>query len=864
MNLVMRVRRRNGQAVPWKREKIEIALRKAFLATGKSDSAAPAIAAAVERSVIPTAPDATVDIETIQDAVQNELLIRGEESTAMAYAAYRKRRDEERKTAQKTGGQQAMRFVHLRNGELRCWGDGQWLEWIRGPLMESGVAAGEEELLAIMLRGVPDQLNFDELRDIVLSNVLRRSKEDPCFAKLGTALGRRFLWDEVIGDAEDGRPMELRFGDHISKAVADGLLDVRFGEFDCVSLARHMDYARDKLLDWNAFDLLCRKFLLRDCAGPLELIQWFWMRIAIGLNLHSPRQNAEKEILELYGALSRLEFCPAETVLLYASTARPYLLSNYVYALEDSMEDIMVRGIAENALASRWGAGLGGSWSLIRGRGAPIGGSRKVSSGVVPFLDLHRQQLAIAGGETCGGCAYLDLWHADVEEFIALQKNFENAARASRSGLRTCLWIADLFMERLANGVEWWTFFQPNEMPELATLSGEEFSARYVQCEAMAERCEVWSKRANVRELWQKILASAFEIGFPCLAFGDNFQKTVRKNLPAIKAASLFGDCAMAMEREETACCACGTISLPAHLEADGTFSWERFQQSVAIAVRTLDNVISLTHFPSSGAERHCRRLRSLGLSVAGLHDLLRAQSIPYDSDGAKRISAEIFERLGYWAISASEQLAVERGPIAADNYSIERLPGDVEESDKVADLDWDGLRNQVRRNGLRNGYFIAGSAATAAAAILNVSPGANPLSTNVRILQLPSGERVCSLDPNLVTRLLDDGLWNPELAAGLCHLDGDLNAFQELPKELRDVFSTAFDCDPEKIIDLAAALQRRIDQSQQLPLYLRMPTFFLLSSMLQRAWRAGIKVIGPLLTTHAVSRERAMSVVNR
>ena len=778
----MRVRRRNGQIVPWKREKIEVALRKAFIATGKPDGAAPAIAAAVERSVIPTAAAEPIDIETIQDAVQNELLLRGEESTATAYAAYRRRREEERKNAQTPDAQQAVRIVHRKSGDLCFWSDELWCEWLRDPLAESAISMEIGELLSVMLRGAPDELSEDELRSIVLSNVLRLSSEDPRFIVLGTAIARQFLWNEVIATPDDGRAMELRFGDHIAKAVEAGLLDERFRDFDCVSLAKKLDYGRDRLLDWNAFDLLYRKFLLRGGDGPLELIQWFWLRVAVGLHLNGPAASSEKQILELYGALSRLEFCPAETALLYGGTARPNLLSDYVYALEDNMEDIMVRGIAENALASRWGAGLGGSWSLVRGNGAPIGGSRKISSGVIPFLDLHRHQLAIAGSES-GGCAYLAIWHADADEFIELQKKFKSTTKAAGGGLRTCLCIVDLFMDRLADGGEWWTFFQPNDVPELATLSGAEFAARYCQCEAMAERGELWSKRVKVKELWQKILANAFESGFPCLAFCDNFQKQAATASLPITAASVFGDCAMAMDGGETACCACGTISLPAHLNADGSFSWERLNDTVSVAVRAMDNVLSLTHFPSSGAEQHCRRLRGLALSVAGLHDVLRIRSIPYDSDGAERLSAEIFERLGHGAVSASTQLAVERGPIAENPYLTGPFPGEIDELQVAADLNWDTLHDFVRRNGLRNGYFLAGSAPISAATILTVSPGTLPLAANVRTLQLPSGERIYSIDPHLVCRLQREGLWNLDLAGALCHLDGDLMAFPELPQ---------------------------------------------------------------------------------
>ncbi|MDR1436095.1 MAG: hypothetical protein LBI39_02740 [Puniceicoccales bacterium] len=862
MNGEMRVRRRNGQLVPWKREKIEIALRKAFLANGQYDGAAPDIAAAVERRTIPAVSCGPIDIETIQDAVQSELLLRGYGGIAIAYAAYRRGREERRKNVGDGQGQQAFRMVRGANGEMRCWGDDLWREWLREPLMECPIAIEIDELLRLMLFAVPDEVTAEELDRMVSANLLRRSGENPKFAKFGAAVGRRFLRDEVLGFGADGESDQSLFQAYISGAVDAGLLDGRLGLMDGGELARQMDRGRDKLLDWNAFDMLRREFLLRSGTATIELLQWFWMRVAMGLCCDQP-ENIER-IVELYGRMSSLEFCPSVPALLYAGTARPHLLSNYVYALEDSIEDIMVRGIAENAYASRWGAGLGGSWTMLRGRGASIGGSRRTSSGVVPFIELHRQQLAVISGENGrrdgAGCAYLDIWHGDVEEFIDLPKKHRGAAEAEWDPpLRTCLWVADLFMERLCGGVEWWTLFQPNDVPQLLDLWGDEFSAKYVEYEGMAERGEISSKRVPLRELWQKILACALETGFPSISFGDNFQRLGGAGSAAtIRSSSLHGDGAMAMVRGETACGALGAISIPSHLVDGGAFDWDRFKKTIAVAVGALDSSLSLTHFPSAGAEMHCKRLRGLGLSVAGMQDALRLMGIPFHSAESELFASAVFEALSHGTIRASSQLAVERGPIACDRYASRPFPGEV--PDRAAPwLDWRQLHEMVEKNGLRNAYFVAQTSSAAEATILTVSRGTLPAPTNVRTLRMPSGERLRTIDANLVKCLERDCAPDGELFGAICHLDGDLCAFGELPPTLCEVFSTAFDCPGERFIAIGAAIQRRIDQCQHLPLHLRMPTFFQLSSLIQLAWRSGIGSVGPLSTTHGLAREKAL-----
>jgi ribonucleoside-diphosphate reductase alpha chain len=869
MDPKVRVRRRNGQIVPWQREKIEIAIRKALLAEGKSEDHAAAIAAAAERRLLTPPPPHAVDIESIQDAIQNELLLRGEEAVARAYATYRRRREEQRDrpAAEEDGSQQALRLVHRSGGELRRWGDELWRRWLALPLAESQFPAAADELLPILLRGVPDELSAEELRDAVLTNVLRRCKEDPSCGRLAAAIGRQFLRDELLAGCgcgeEDGQAMLVeQFPHYMARAMDRGLLDRRLAEMDWTALAQSLDGTRDRLLDWSGFDLLHEEFLLRDGGKIIELPQWFWMRVAMGLHVGTGEEHRQENIAKLYGALSRLEFCPASTVLLYAGTPHPQLLPSYIYALEDNMEDIMLRGIAENAFASRWGAGLGGSWSKVRGRGAAIGGSRGISEGIGPFLDLHRHQLSIANQGSHrrpgAGCAYLDLWHCDVEEFIGLGKKFSENRRGQREPeLRSCLWIPDLFMERLAADGPW-TLFQPNEVPQLLDLWGEEFAAHYGRCERLAEGGELWSKRISAKELWQKILAHAFECGFPSLAFGDNFQRPRSGRGRPIKCSSLFGESAVAMERGETVGRAFGTISLPAQLGADGSFDWDRFRRTVHLAVRTLDNVLCITHFPSQTAARTCGRYRALCLGPAGLHDLFRRRGIAFDGGEAERLAAAIFECLAHGALEASAELAAERGPCGAAADGGGALSGEVGAADRAMALDWDGLRALVKKNGLRNGYLLACAPTARTSALLAVSPGALPIARNVRVLRLPGGERIWSLDPLLAERLRAEGLWNGDLAGGLCHLEGDVEAFPELPEGLRRAFATAFDYAPEKLLSMAATIQRRIDQSQYLPFHLRAPTFHQLSSLMQLAWEKGIKVIGPLITRRDLLRERA------
>jgi ribonucleoside-diphosphate reductase alpha chain len=317
----------------------------------------------------------------------------------------------------------------------------------------------------------------------------------------------------------------------------------------------------------------------------------------------------------------------------------------------------------------------------------------------------------------------------------------------------------------------------------------------------------------------------------------------------------------MALDPGEGAGSAFGTISLPAHRTGDGTFDGEAFCRTVRLAVRTLDTVLSVTQHPAPSFARHCERNRGLALGLAGLHDLLRRQGLPFDGEDAERQVATIGELLCHTAIETSVQLAGEKGACPAfpeTRWSEGVLPMDLANAVPTLPLDWAKLRDAVRKNGMRNSYLIAHAPTSRTSRLLGVSAGVLPVESNVHRVTLPGGGKIWVLDAPVAEALQGVGLWSVEVGERLNYLDGDLEAFPEFPRTLRQTFATAFSCSPERLLAVAASLQARMDQSQFLPLRLRMPTFSLLSQLLQTSWRLGIKVVGQLVTAHALVHGKA------
>ena len=187
----------------------------------------------------------------------------------------------------------------------------------------------------------------------------------------------------------------------------------------------------------------------------------------------STRTERDERALDLYAIYRQRRFCSSTPTLFNAGTLHSQLSSCYVYKIEDTLSSIVGRGIAENAMCSKWAGGLGGSWTAVRGTGSHIESTNGSSQGVVPFLKMHNDQLVAVnqGGKRAGsGCAYLEVWHNDIREFLELRRNTGDERRRTHD-MNTACWIPDLFMQRVeARGS--WTLFRSNDVPDLHETYG--------------------------------------------------------------------------------------------------------------------------------------------------------------------------------------------------------------------------------------------------------------------------------------------------------------------------------------------------------------------------------------------------------
>ena len=888
----LRLIRRNGQVVPWNHDKIEIAVRKAFLSLELDSEPAVEVARSVTERVLGTG-QSFVHIEDVQDIVQEELMRQDHFKVAEAYILYRayraRQRVEEASPEAPEDRQDSMIVVRRDDGESFFWDGLDLKKRIEFATIGLDLGMDGEEVEAELRRSIYPEMREADLRKTIVLNAKSLIENDADFARFAGRILLTYVYEEVLSWSivEDGisalkEAHAKAFRRYLKRGVEIERLNPKLLEYDLDSLARALDPSADLDFDYLGVQTLYDRYLIIDKKAPgnprLETPQFFWMRVAMGLFL-GEGEDREEKVTALYGLYKSRRFCSSTPTLFNAGTLHSQLSSCYLYKVDDSIESIMTRGIAENAFLSKWAGGLGGSWTSVRGTGSYIKGTNGESQGVIPFLKLHNDQLVAVnqGGKRRGsGCAYLETWHNDLYDFLELRKNVGDDRRRTHD-MNTANWIPDLFMKRMEERGDW-TFFQSNDVADLHDLFGKAFEERYVRYERMAEAGEIRGVKAPAIEVWKRMLKMLFETGHPWMTFKDACNlRSPQDHAGVIHSSNLCTEITLNTSAEETAVCNLGSIVLDTHLDEAGELDHAKLRSTVRSAVRALDNVIDINFYPTKAAETSNRRHRPIGLGVMGLQNALFRRGQPFDSAEAIEFNDEFMEAIAYYAYEASSDLAAERGTYssyAGSKWDRGLLPQDTlalleEERGVPLDLpkggrmDWTPLREKIAKQGMRNSNVLAIAPTATISNIMGTSPCIEPTYKNLFVKSNLSGDFVV-LNGSLVRALKKRGLWNKETKDQLKYFDGELASVDGMPDDLRELFKTAFGVPYQAFIDAAARRQKWIDQAQSVNLFLASPDLKTLSHMYRAAWHKGLKTTYYLRSLGASNIEKATVSVKK
>jgi len=479
-------------------------------------------------------------------------------------------------------------------------------------------------------------------------------------------------------------------------------------------MARH--HARDECTTTAAGHQIMRAF-------PAPISEDIWMRkyrfgheagiddsrirVARAVAAVEPRDH-DRWAKVFAGLLADDRFLPGGRILANAGTARNATLMNcfVMGALDDSIDGLF-HALRESAITLQQGGGIGIDFSTIRPSGAAAVRTGNIATGPVSFMQLWDSMCeTITADRARRGAmmAVLRCDHPDIETFIDAKAKGAGLSRFNLSVL-----VTDEFVCAVDAGADWPLVFGGHTIRTL-----------------------------KARELWKKILYSAYESGEPGVLFIDRINR--ENNLGYAETIHACNPCGE-VPLPPYGACDLGSINLTRFVQRpftpDVSFDFDDVKDTARIAVRFLDNVIEASHYPLKAQAEQAHTGRRIGLGITGLADALIMQGLDYDSNDGREFAGRVLGTMRNAAYEASIGLAGEKGSFPALEREaflarpfVRRLP--------------EVLREAIRAQGIRNSHLLA-IAPTASISLLagNVSAGIEPVyaATVRRRMRNASGE---------------------------------------------------------------------------------------------------------------------------
>jgi ribonucleoside-diphosphate reductase alpha chain len=751
-----------------------------------------------------------------------------------------------------------------------------------------GDAVTPGPILAETQRSLYDGMRIEEVHKSAILAARTLIEKDPGYSHATARLLLHTITKEVLGEEVPAAQMQARYADYFPLFVKQGveaeLLDPTVLQFDLKKLGAALRSDRDDRFDYLGLQTLYDRYLLHIRERRIELPQVFFMRVAMGLALKEI--DREARAIEFYEVLSTFDFMCSTPALFNSASQRAQLSSCYLTSVPDDLDGIF-ESIKDNALLSKYAAGMGNAWTHVRALGSHIKGNNGKTQGLVPFLKVAND-VAVAvdqGGRRKGAfCAYLETWHLDMEEFLELRKNTGDDRRRTHD-MNTANWIPDLFMKRVLQGLKHpddsskgqWTLFSPNTCPDLHDLVGQAFETAYHGYEVQALRGEIKQfKTVVAKDLWRKMLSMLFETGHPWITFKDACNvRSPQQHVGVIHSSNLCSEITLNTSDTEIAVCNLGSVNLVRHLKTgpDGVkvIDHVKLKKTIRTGLRMLDNVIDLNYYVIDKARHATLRHRPVGLGIMGFQDALHELRIPYASEAAVEFADHSMEAVCYHAYWTSTELAQERGrymtytgslwdrgilPIDSLDLLAEQRGGYVE-VDRSTTLDWNSLRKRIEEHGMRNSNCTAIAPTATISNIIGVSASIEPSFGGLSVKSNMSGEFTL-VNKYLVRDLKRLGLWDEVMVMDLKHFDGSLRNIDRVPDELKALYATAFEVDTRWLIEAGARRQKWLDQSQSLNIYMAGASGKKLHETYTLAWLRGLKTTYYLRTVGATHAEKA------
>jgi ribonucleoside-diphosphate reductase alpha chain len=821
----MEIIKRSGQAEAYDRDKITNAVRKAFISTRVevAETTLEAITAAVEARIPLLQPP--VSVEQIQDLVEETLMLKGYYAQSKSYILYRSERTRmrsQRKSicsafengdtldavlakAQKDYPQEAYELSRL---------DEKFRSFLKPEMIEAGKRAALTRAAAELTTQEAPHWEFIAARLLMhdFQSELARATEE--LNLVGFADKVRYLTERGL------------YGGYILENYTKEELD---------EAATCLDPANDEKFTYSGLELLLRRYVIRSHKGqPLETPQEMYLGIALHLAMPET-QDRMLWVRRFYEMLGSLKVTMATPTLANARKPFHQLSSCFIDTVPDSLTGIY-RSINNFAQVSKYGGGMGLYFGKVRAKGSAIRGFEGAAGGVIRWIRLANDtavavdQLGVRQGAVA---VYLDVWHKDLPEFLQIRTN-NGDDRMKAHDVFPAVCYPDLFWKSVRDNIEGnWYLMCPHDIFAVKGYSledfwGEEWEERYRSCVA-DDRIE--KRIIPIKELVRLILKSAVETGAPFvfnrdavnranpnhhtgMIYCSNLCTEIAQNMSGISDVSqdivdMDGETIIVTTTKPGDFVVCNLASLSlGQLDLSG----DELETIAGHVVRALDNVIDLNFFPVPYAKVNNLRYRPIGLGVSGYHHMLAKNGVNWESEEHLRFVDRIFERINYAAISASSDVAAEKG-----NYRY--FPGSDWQTGayfrkrNYASAQWQALAEKVARQGMRNGWLLAIAPTSSTSIIAGTTAGIDPVMNRYFLEEKKNG-----LIPRIAPDLSPETYW---------------------------YYKSAHLIDQTWSIRAAGVRQRHIDQSQSMNLYITNEfTFRKVLNLYILAFEQGVKTV--------------------
>jgi len=692
-----------------------------------------------------------------------------------------------------------------------------------------------------VISGIYDGVTTVELDNLAAETAASLTTKHPDFAKLAARIAISNLHKVTSKSFSNTMKRLYTYVDPKTGENASLISKETYGivKKNAALLDSSIIYDRDFSYDYFGFKTLERSYLMKVDGNIVERPQHMLMRVAVGIH----GEDIEAAV-ETYNLLSEKWFTHATPTLFNAGTPKPQLSSCFLLTMQDDSIDGIYDTLKQCAKISQSAGGIGLSIHNIRAKGSYIKGTGGLSNGIVPMLrnfDMTARYVDQGGGKRKGSFAiYLEPWHADIFSFLDLKKNHGKEELRARD-LFYALWVSDLFMKRVEQNADW-SLFCPNEAPGLSECYGEEFEKLYEKYESEGK----YRKQVKAQDLWFEVLEAQIETGTPYMLYKDAAnKKSNQKNLGTIKSSNLCTEIIEYTSPDEVAVCNLASIALPKFVTEDGTFDHQTLYDITYVITKNLNKVIDVNYYPVKEARNSNMRHRPIGIGVQGLADTFIMLRMPFDSDEAKRLNEDIFETIYFASMTASKDLAMADGPY--ESFKGSPVSKGIFQFDmwgvnpKSNRWDWNELKQDVKKHGVRNSLLLAPMPTASTSQILGNNECFEPYTSNIYTRRTLSGEFIV-VNKHLLKDLIKLGLWNDGMKNRLIEANGSIQNIPEIPQNIKDLYKTVWEISQKVIIEMSAQRGAYICQSQSMNIHIQDPNFGKMTSMHFYAWKLGLK----------------------